>query len=102
MLKCPCSASLYVVKVLRGALPAETKEEPTTDRAAANDVCLPHTDSSLTSVFSRRLISPLNLRGLCLDHWTVCYDQKNQSVSSLMRRVCSLWLKQQLIHISPT
>ncbi|XP_042287667.1 myb-binding protein 1A-like protein [Thunnus maccoyii] len=31
------SASLYVVKVLRGAPPAETKEEPTADRAAAND-----------------------------------------------------------------
>lgn len=40
MLNCPCSASLYVVKVLRGAPPADTKEEQTADGAAANDVCL--------------------------------------------------------------
>ncbi|KAM7374710.1 hypothetical protein PAMP_007351 [Pampus punctatissimus] len=32
------SASLYVVKVLRGAPSAETKEESTADRAAANDL----------------------------------------------------------------
>ncbi|XP_054481396.1 myb-binding protein 1A-like protein [Anoplopoma fimbria] len=32
------SASLYVVKVLRGAPPAEAKEEQTADGAAANDV----------------------------------------------------------------
>ncbi|XP_072230408.1 myb-binding protein 1A-like protein [Leuresthes tenuis] len=32
------SASLYVVKVLRGALPAETKEAQTADGAAANDL----------------------------------------------------------------
>ncbi|XP_041864402.1 myb-binding protein 1A-like protein [Melanotaenia boesemani] len=32
------SASLYVVKVLRGALPAETIEEQTTDGAAVNDL----------------------------------------------------------------
>ncbi|XP_056253770.1 myb-binding protein 1A-like protein [Seriola aureovittata] len=32
------SASLYVVKVLRGAPPAETKEEQTAEKAAANDL----------------------------------------------------------------
>ncbi|XP_008284151.1 myb-binding protein 1A-like protein [Stegastes partitus] len=32
------SASLYVVKVLRGAPPAETKEDPAAERAAAADV----------------------------------------------------------------
>ena len=42
------SASLYVVKVLRGALPAETKETQTADGAAAEDVCL-HTPN-LSSV----------------------------------------------------
>lgn len=34
------SASLYVVKVLRGPPPAETKEAPAADGAAASDVCL--------------------------------------------------------------
>lgn len=37
--KLPCSASLYVVKVLRGAPPAETKD----DKAEATDVCFFHT-----------------------------------------------------------
>ncbi|XP_022050041.2 myb-binding protein 1A-like protein [Acanthochromis polyacanthus] len=32
------SASLYVVKVLRGAPPAETKDDPTAGRAAATDI----------------------------------------------------------------
>lgn len=40
MLHCSCSASLYVVKVLRGAPPAETKDEQTASRAAASDVRL--------------------------------------------------------------
>ncbi len=39
MLNCPCSASLYVVKVLRGAPPADNKEEQAADGAAASDVC---------------------------------------------------------------
>lgn len=39
MLTCPCSAALYVVKVLRGTPPAEAKDEQTADGAVANEVC---------------------------------------------------------------
>lgn len=63
MLNCPCSASLYVVKVLRGA-PAETKKDQTTEKAAASEVCSPHTDSCVTFVFthlSQKEVTPGNL-----------------------------------------
>uniref|UniRef100_A0A8D3CV44 Myb-binding protein 1A-like protein n=1 Tax=Scophthalmus maximus TaxID=52904 RepID=A0A8D3CV44_SCOMX len=43
------SASLYVVKVLRGAPPAaDAKEEQTDEKAAENEVCLPQTDRCLS------------------------------------------------------
>uniref|UniRef100_A0A8D3A6I1 Myb-binding protein 1A-like protein n=1 Tax=Scophthalmus maximus TaxID=52904 RepID=A0A8D3A6I1_SCOMX len=45
------SASLYVVKVLRGAPPAaDAKEEQTDEKAAENEVCLPQTDRCVTFV----------------------------------------------------
>ncbi|KAM4726439.1 myb-binding protein 1A-like protein [Anableps anableps] len=59
------SASLYVVKVLRGALPAETKEEPTTDGAAAvNDLTfMGNVDvDRVSSLFREALISFMSRR----------------------------------------
>lgn len=56
---CLCSASLYVLKVLRGSPPAETKEEQTADRAAAlSDVCLTgHSFKKTSLVLACRRVS---------------------------------------------
>ncbi|XP_042354943.1 myb-binding protein 1A-like protein [Plectropomus leopardus] len=58
------SASLYVVKVLRGAPPAETKEEQTADGAAANDLrFMGNVDvDRVSKIFSEALSSFLGKR----------------------------------------
>ncbi|XP_015239101.1 PREDICTED: myb-binding protein 1A [Cyprinodon variegatus] len=61
------SASLYVVKMLRGALPAETKEEPTADGAAAAAVNDPKFMGNVdvdrvSSLFREALVSFMSRR----------------------------------------
>lgn len=56
---CPClySASLYVVKVLRGAPPADTKPEQTASNTGASDVSSPPMCPRATFVFCHLTIS---------------------------------------------
>lgn len=86
------SASLYVVKVLRGAPPAETREAPTADGAAASDVCL-HAPTLVTVGFHLSGTSLLWEEGLlCSDQWTLCKNQEeNLNQRSQNKSVLYFW-----------
>lgn len=86
----PFSASLYLVKVLRGAPPANTKEALTADGAAASDVCW-HPHSWTSFVFHL-----LTVGGCC---------DRNQNQTSQTRRVletnlsCIFYIADSLIRL---